>query len=408
MIKVGDRVKFLSETLSGIVQSIDGDRAVVLTEDDFEVPALLSDLIVVDRTEEQRVKERIGYDQPRPGGGNRGAGRSAEQKKSTAKRERDVPRYGRITLEPEFDDEDELSEEGGEQLDMSDIRRQIVNGRIAQQEEVAEVRVVEPSPLELTDYKLRLVFEPQGNQSEIEADVVLWLDNSSSYRIYYTLSTEQGEGRALKMVSHGEIEPRDRVRIMQIERAELSSVIGIVVNALLFKETVYVPHEPVMFRYQTQPMKFVRKGCFVPTEGYSRPSFCIDVASDKTDPKLEHLDPVEIIRALKQKGDVKPTQRQRRNDQPEVVDLHAEEIFSSIDGMAPGEILQGQLGRFELALDLALKSGRSGRMVFIHGVGSGKLKHEIKRVLTTKYKKLRFQDASFAEYGYGAIMVFLK
>lgn len=200
MIKVGDRVKFLSETLSGIVQSIDGDRAVVLTEDDFEVPALLSDLIVVDRTEEQRVKERIGYDQPRPGGGNRGAGRSAEQKKSTAKHERDVPRYGRITLEPEFDDEDELSEEGGEQLDMSDIRRQIVNGRIAQQEEVAEARVVEPSPLELTDYKLRLVFEPQGNQSEIESDVVLWLDNSSSYRIYYTLSTEQGEGRALKMV----------------------------------------------------------------------------------------------------------------------------------------------------------------------------------------------------------------
>ena len=111
MIKVGDRVKFLSETLSGIVQSIDGDRAVVLTEDDFEVPALLSDLIVVDRTEEQRVKERIGYDQPRPGGGNRGAGRSAEQKKSTAKHERDVPRYGRITLEPEFDDEDELSED---------------------------------------------------------------------------------------------------------------------------------------------------------------------------------------------------------------------------------------------------------------------------------------------------------
>ena len=40
MIKVGDRVKFLSETLSGTVQSIDGGTAVVLTEDDFEVPAL--------------------------------------------------------------------------------------------------------------------------------------------------------------------------------------------------------------------------------------------------------------------------------------------------------------------------------------------------------------------------------
>ena len=405
MIKVGDRVKFLSEALSGIVQSIDGSTAVVLTEDDFEVPALLSDLIVVDRTEEQRAKERIGYDQPRPGGGNRGAGRSAEPKHNAAKRE--LPKYGRITLEPEFDDEDESSEEGGEQIDMSDIRRQIVNGRISQQEE-DETRVVEPSPLEQCDYKLRLVFEPQGDLPENEADVVLWLDNSSSYRVYYTLATEQSDNRSVKMSAHGEIEPRDRVRIMQIDRADLSSVINIVVNAILYKETVYIPHEPVMFRYQTQPVKFVRRGCFVQIDGYRRPSMCVDLASDKTDPMLEHLDPVEIIRALKQKGDVKPSQRQRRNDQPEVVDLHAEEIFSSIEGMAPGEILQGQIGRFELALDLALKSGRSGRMVFIHGVGSGKLKHEIKRVLTTKYKKLRFQDASFAEYGYGAIMVFLK
>lgn len=406
MIKVGDRVKFLSETLSGIVKSIDGTTAVVLTEDDFEIPAMLSDLIAVDNIEEQRAKERIGYDQPRPGGGTRGAGRSAEPKHNAAKRE--VPRYGRITLEPEFDDEDESSEEGDEQLDMSDIRRQIVNGRIAQQDEVDEPRTVEPSPLEQTDYKLRLVFEPQGDLPENEADVVLWLDNSSSYRVYYTLATEQSDNRSVKMSAHGEIEPRARVRIMQIDRAELSSAINIVVNAILYKETVYIPHEPVMFRYQTQPVKFVRRGCYVQIDGYRRPSVCVDLASDKTDPMLEHLDPVEIIRALKQKGDVKPTQRQRRNDQPEVVDLHAEEIFSSIEGMAPGEILQGQIGRFELALDLALKSGRSGRMVFIHGVGSGKLKHEIKRILTTKYKKLRFQDASFAEYGYGAIMVFLK
>jgi dsDNA-specific endonuclease/ATPase MutS2 len=155
-------------------------------------------------------------------------------------------------------------------------------------------------------------------------------------------------------------------------------------------------------------MKFVREGCFSSSAGYSLPVFKVNAASDKSDPMNDHLDPVEIIRALKQKGDVKPTQRQKKQQQPEVVDLHAEEIFSSLEGLTPGEILQGQIGRFELSLDLALKSGRGGKMVFIHGVGSGKLKYEIKKILTTKYKRLRFQDASFAEYGYGAIMIFLK
>ncbi len=403
MIKIGDRVKFLSEALSGTVKSIEGTTAIVLTEDDFEIPTLLSDLIVVDKNEEQRVKERIGYDQRGPGGGVK-SNRSAEPKPSSVKRE--IPHYGRVTIEPEFDD-DEIDNQEVQPIDMSDIRRQIVNTRIAEQEITPKV-VAESSPLEQSDYKLRLVFEPVGEQAITDADMVLWIENESSYRVLYTFASEQSENRAMKMISNGEIEPQDRVRVMRIDRADLATPIKLHLNALLFKESVYIPHEPVSFSYQTQPMKFVREGCFSLSAGYSLPVFKVNAASDKSDPMNDHLDPVEIIRALKQKGDVKPTQRQKKQQQPEVVDLHAEEIFSSLEGLTPGEILQGQIGRFELSLDLALKSGRGGKMVFIHGVGSGKLKYEIKKILTTKYKRLRFQDASFAEYGYGAIMIFLK
>jgi dsDNA-specific endonuclease/ATPase MutS2 len=47
-------------------------------------------------------------------------------------------------------------------------------------------------------------------------------------------------------------------------------------------------------------------------------------------------------------------------------------------------------------------------VVFIHGVGNGTLKLEIRRELEKKDKILTFQDASFKEYGYGATMVNLK
>ncbi len=64
-----------------------------------------------------------------------------------------------------------------------------------------------------------------------------------------------------------------------------------------------------------------------------------------------------------------------------------------------------------MALEGALKAGGKStpkRIVFIHGVGKGKLRYEIEKELRRNYPKLRYQDASFAEYGYGAIMIFLK
>ncbi len=47
-------------------------------------------------------------------------------------------------------------------------------------------------------------------------------------------------------------------------------------------------------------------------------------------------------------------------------------------------------------------------MVFIHGVGNGKLKYEIHKLLDTRFAGLKYQDASFKEYGFGATLVYLK
>jgi len=47
------------------------------------------------------------------------------------------------------------------------------------------------------------------------------------------------------------------------------------------------------------------------------------------------------------------------------------------------------------------------KIVFIHGIGNGTLKHELRRQLNTRYKKHNFQDASFREYGFGATMVII-
>jgi dsDNA-specific endonuclease/ATPase MutS2 len=48
------------------------------------------------------------------------------------------------------------------------------------------------------------------------------------------------------------------------------------------------------------------------------------------------------------------------------------------------------------------------KIVFIHGVGNGVLKMEIRKELDRRAKKLTYQDASFKEYGYGATLVQIK
>lgn len=95
-----------------------------------------------------------------------------------------------------------------------------------------------------------------------------------------------------------------------------------------------------------------------------------------------------------------------KNEEMEVVDLHAEEVLGSTEGLSSGEIITAQLARFTFTLDTLISSKKHGKIVFIHGVGKGKLKFEMLKILKSDYKKMDYQDASFKEYGYGAIIVY--
>ena len=70
-------------------------------------------------------------------------------------------------------------------------------------------------------------------------------------------------------------------------------------------------------------------------------------------------------------------------------------------------MLDIQMERFRSEMEAAIRNGTK-RIVFIHGLGQGTLKSELRRELGTRYKKYDVQDASFREYGYGATMVILR
>lgn len=64
------------------------------------------------------------------------------------------------------------------------------------------------------------------------------------------------------------------------------------------------------------------------------------------------------------------------------------------------EAIERQLARFRAELRSALRSGIT-EIVFIHGVGSGRLKDEIRRIIDGEYPSCSCSDAPFSRYGYG-------
>mgnify|MGYP001305502099 CR=1 FL=1 len=76
------------------------------------------------------------------------------------------------------------------------------------------------------------------------------------------------------------------------------------------------------------------------------------------------------------------------------VDLHLKAGYNTADA------IERQIERFRSELENAIRSGRK-EIVFIHGIGSGKLKQELRRIISTYYQTCSYQDASFGKYGYG-------
>lgn len=85
------------------------------------------------------------------------------------------------------------------------------------------------------------------------------------------------------------------------------------------------------------------------------------------------------------------------------VDLHSHMVLDTERGLSKGEILQAQLDHFRRTLQSAIDK-RLKKVVFIHGVGKGVLKEELRKELSHMVG-VEFGNADFRLYGGGATEV---
>lgn len=97
----------------------------------------------------------------------------------------------------------------------------------------------------------------------------------------------------------------------------------------------------------------------------------------------------------------------KRKGESMEIDLHIHELLDRHETMTNGEILAVQMKHFERTLRIA-ETKKIPRVIFIHGVGQGVLRAEIRKMLNEYYPNCEFMDAPYHEYGYGATEVRIR
>jgi len=351
----GDKVKFLNDVGQGeIVRFQDKNIAIVLNEDGFEIPILMSELLKIEGDYVfNDENEQSGHEEP-------------ESKVES------------------FAPENEDLEEDGLNTDRK--------------------------------ASLFLALVPSDQKDMLNSDLEAYLINDSNFRVLYTVSKKENEFQSL--FAYGNLEDNTKVDLGTIKRTELSGFEELTFQLIFFRKGNYYLLNPIDKTWNMKPSRFYKQNTFGENDFFHEDAFIYEITTNEIN-LADHISDDDIEKAKKEKergersaGEKEPRRRlksQKSENQEEIeeVDLHIQELVDDHENLSNGEILDVQISRFTTALQGGILAG-TRKMVFIHGVGAGRLKHEIKKTLDRKYPKLRYQDASFKEYGYGATMVMIK
>ncbi len=350
-IKVGDKVKFLNDVGGGTVTKvIDKNNVQVLNEYNFEVPVAISEVII----------------------------------------SQDDSSYSQVSHEIELED---LPPKPADKEEIFYPKTEIVEDNI--------------------DIKIYFAFVPTDANNIINSDFDTYLINDSNYHIMYNYITKkQGQYYG---TDAGVLEANTKLSLESFKRDALNDLPEFIFQFIIYKKGSCDVYSPMQQNINVKPTKFYKENNFKENDFFDENSLIFNLLEksalqDEVD-KLSQQDLKKIIRQ-KESGNKRPripTKRENKIDASAIteVDLHINALIDNSNGLSNSEMLEIQLNEFRKKLDEAIVN-KIKKIVFIHGVGNGVLKMKIRHELSTKYKKLKFQDASFKEYGYGATMVFIR
>lgn len=374
-MKIGDKVRFLSEVGGGVVTGFQG-KDIVLVEDadGFDIPMPVRECVVIETDD---------YNVPTP------AARAAKK---------------RLENQSEARTDAATAEASSSALS---------SGWKAEHPVKPQVSVYRQPEMKGGDVlNVYLAFVPEDIKAVSTTPFEAYLVNDSNYYMYYTYLS--AEGKSWTTRSHGLLEPNTKFLLEEFEKSELNDREHVAVQLVAFKDNHAFAMKPaVNVEIRIDTVKFYKLHTFRQTDFFETPALMYDVVKNDFPTKQVYVSAEDLQDALMKKKTVEhpsaPRTIVKRGGKNEIieVDLHIGELLDDTHGMSNREMLNYQLDKFREVME-QYKNKREQRIVFIHGKGDGVLRKALLDEMKRKYSACKTQDASFQEYGFGATMVTIK
>lgn len=425
-MKIGDKVRFLSESGGGRVAGFKGNNLVLVEDEDgFEIPMPIHEVVIVG-DEDYSTKRMVEVEQR-----NRAQQQAKEDKRSLRQR-----------LNEGTDDAENLAKAQDDAP---------VNEKDLATEDPSVNFVPQPHERRGGDKPtVCLAFVPMDKQNFSTTRFESYLVNDSNYFVHFSYLVAEGSNWTLRQTA--EVEPNTKLFLEEIGREQLNTMEHICVQLLLYKrQKAFLRLPAVDVQLRLDGVKFFKLNTFSDNDFFEtpallypimedgKPKYGSNISTDELKSQLfggnikqqeerqtvqparhSHADlPKEVApEAVNPEKDklvrrYEPAQSKSRqvkqvlkNDKI-IVDLHADQLLETTAGMTSGDILDYQLDIFRRVLD-QYKNKKGQKIIFIHGKGEGVLRQAVIHELNYKYKHFQYQDASFQEYGYGATQVTIR
>lgn len=390
-MKIGDKVRFLSESGGGVIAGFQGKNIVLVEDEDgFQIPTPINDVIQV-LDDDYSTGKVVGSTLPKPTSVKNALTSSAP------------------------DDEEEP-------IDDDPSTKEISFRAPAEERKGGNL---------LSCY---LAFVPMDMKDMTHTRFESYFVNDSNYYVRFTYLS--AEGNSWKLKSSMEVEPNTKEFIEEFGKEDLNDLGHVAIQLLSYKRNKSFMLKPTIdVQFRIDAVKFYKLHTFQENDFFEVPALLYTIVeNDKVTRPLvldskqlkeqmyqkEPKDHIEVTKADEKKSNTyvrrynarkqtgNPFQLKHRGDDDiVVVDLHAHELLDTTTGMSAIDILNFQLQKFRDTLQ-QYKDKKGQRIVFIHGKGEGVLRRALINDLNYRYKKYQYQDASFQEYGYGATQVTIR
>jgi hypothetical protein len=251
------------------------------------------------------------------------------------------------------------------------------------------------------------VIEPDHEMPILANDYSIYLFNSSSYSLLYTYAIKDDE--YFQALKHGEVGPYQKVLLKQVKMNYFKEYNYHKIECLLLKNIHFRSQIPIAEIIYISPQN-INQASLIKHDEFKHPVYAFllkdeFIVAQNVEQNLseEDITRLKTIKEFKSSARRSKSHKEQQKKLEKEVDLHIEELVDKVVGMSSHEMLSIQLERFEKELDAGMANGLK-KIIFIHGVGNGRLKHEIQRILKG-IKGVSYQDAPYKLYGFGATQV---